>query len=132
MTSNMICHSLGNQKLIPHNGHKNTQRIDGGRGLRLLGKVQNHIICTIQLNHNHSHILVSQSEPNAQIKRVVCDHCALVSSTYLTNNSSSFRTPSNPGLTLSLALRTNTPCRNSPFASRLLLNSTFGYDPVFL
>jgi len=126
----MIYHSLGNQKLIPYNSHKYIR--EGGRGLVVSESAKPyhmHKFNLITTTRLHSHILVSQSDPMPKSKGCSVGHCVQVtSSPYLTNNSSSFRTPSKPGLTLesNLALRTNTPCRNSPFASRLLLNSTFG------
>ena len=80
----------GNQKLIPHNGHKRIQEEREGGGLVLLAfacKVQNHIICTIQLNPQpREYAFISwfhNQNPMPTNQRVVCDHCAQLSSAYL-------------------------------------------------
>ena len=80
----------GNQKLIPHNGHKRIQEEREGGGLVLLAfacKVQNHIICTIQLNPQPcEYAFISwfhNQNPMPTNQRVACDHCAQLTSAYL-------------------------------------------------
>jgi len=63
---------LGNQKLIPRNGHKHIQEEREVGRLAFVSEIANPSYAQFNSIHNHvsahSQHLVSQSEPNAQIK----------------------------------------------------------------